>query len=435
LTGSRGEGAKGSNWPASASWNGTGGSALGLASVPARLDGLALIATLLCPLFLLHGRVIAEALISVVAVCFLLRSAIDRDWAWLRARWVLAAAAWWAWLVACSVQGGLGQALAAVRFLLFVAALEHWVLRVAWRRVWLARLTALAALYIALQTVLQLVTGRNLQGYPRSGDGELTGPFEHPRAGAPLSRLLFPAVLSVGARWGGIAAMLGGVAVMVLIGQRMPLLLTGLGLVVTALLLPRSRPLVLVAALAALLLVTASAIVEPPTFYRLVTKFSGQMEHFPDSPYGQIAARAAAMVAQHPLFGLGFDGFRRACADPAYFVGWHGGDGGGAGMCVQHPHNHYLQAAVESGWIGLVLFCAMALAWLARLGRGLLQPGGAPPLRVGLFVAALIQLWPLASASALTSMPLSGWFFLLLGLGLAEAKAYMTTNTDRGAYV
>ncbi len=37
----------------------------------------------------------------------------------------------------------------------------------------------------------------------------------------------------------------GGVAVMVLIGQRMPLLLTVLGLFVTALLLPRLRPFVL----------------------------------------------------------------------------------------------------------------------------------------------------------------------------------------------
>ena len=88
---------------------------------------------------------------------------------WLRTPWVVAAAAWWAWLLACSLQGGLAEALAAVRFLVFVAALEHWVLRLPWRRVWLARLAALAALYIAAQTVLQLAVGRNLQGYGRWG--------------------------------------------------------------------------------------------------------------------------------------------------------------------------------------------------------------------------------------------------------------------------
>jgi hypothetical protein len=39
-----------------------------------------------------------------------------------------------------------------------------------------------------------------------------------------------------------------------------------------------------------------------------------------------------------------------------------------------------------------------------------------------LFAAILIQLWPFASTSAFTSMPMGGWFFLLLGWGLAEAR-------------
>jgi O-antigen ligase len=234
-------------------------------------------------------------------------------------------------------------------------------------------------------------------------------------------------------RWTGLAAMLAGVAVMVLIGQRMPLLLTALGLVVTGLLLPRLRPIVLIVAAASILLLGASAIIEPPTFYRLVTKFSAQMADFPGSPYGQIAARAAVMIHQHPVFGLGFDAFRRACADPVYFTGWRGGDGGGAAMCVQHPHNHYLEAAVDAGWVGLALFSAMILAWMARLARGLAS-GNPAPLRVGLFSAALIHVWPLASASAFTSMPLSGWFFLLLGLGLAETNAYIAASNDRGPH-
>ncbi len=97
-------------------------------------------------------------------------------------------------------------------------------------------------------------------------------------------------------------------------------------------------------------------------------------------------------------------------------------------MCVQHPHNHYMQALVESGWPGLVLFSALVLAWLQALGRGLWR---APtPLRVGLFVAALLHEWPIASTSAFSSMPLSGWFFVLLGLGLAETRAYMEGRTD-----
>ena len=397
------------------------------------LDRLAVACLLLCPLFLLHGRLIADVLMIVVSVCFLARSALARDWAWLRTGWVLAAAAWWLWLLVCSLRGGLTEALAAVRFLVFVAALEHWVLRLPWRRVWLARLTAIAALYIAFQTVLQLAIGRDIQGYGRWGDGELTGPFEHPRAGAPLSRLLFPAVLPAMARlgrWAGLLLLVASVLVVVLIGQRMPVLLTGLGLFVTALLLPRLRMGVLAACAGAALLLSVSAIVVPPTFHRLIDKFSSQMEHFPTSPYGLITVRAVTMIEQHPLLGLGFDGFRHHCADPAYFVGWYGGDGGGANVCVQHPHNHYLQAAVEAGLPGLVLFSLMVLAWLRPLARGLWRDPA--PLRTGLFVAALLQEWPIASTSDFLSMPLSGWFFLLLGLGLAETRAYMTARIERG---
>ena len=43
-------------------------------------DRLGAGAVLLCPLFLLHGRGVAEALIAVVGAAFLARSAQARDW-------------------------------------------------------------------------------------------------------------------------------------------------------------------------------------------------------------------------------------------------------------------------------------------------------------------------------------------------------------------
>ena len=383
--------------------------------------------SLLLPLFLLHGRGVAEAIVILIGALFVVRSARHREWGWLRTGWAPFGLAWWGWLVVCSASGSVGQAVGAGRFLLLVAALEHWVLRDAGVRLWLARLVRWAAVYIAVQSLVQFATGRNLFGAPRGADGELTGPYEHPRAGPPLARLLFPAVLPMVLGWAGLVWVLGGVAMMVLIGQRMPLLLTFLGLFVTALLLPRLRATVMISCLVASMLLTATSVVAPPTFNRLVTKFSAQMRHFPDSHYGQIAARAVAIARAHPVTGTGYDGFRTACEQSQYFQGWDGGDGGGAAICVQHPHNHYLQALVEGGWPGLVLFCGVVGAWLRGTARGLWRDPD--PLRVGLFVAVLIHEWPIASASAFTSMPLSGWFFVLLGLGLAEGRAYSAGRT------
>ena len=77
--------------------------------------------------------------------------------------------------------------------------------------------------------------------------------------------------------------LIGGAGVALLIGQRMPFLLTLLGLAVIGLLLPRLRWGVLAAGVAVALLV-ASPVVAPSAHYRLVAKFSTQMEHFAVSP-------------------------------------------------------------------------------------------------------------------------------------------------------
>ncbi len=98
------------------------------------LDRLGAGAALLCPLFLLHGRGVAEALIDAAASTFLLRSALSADWRWTRTAWVPVALFWWGWLVLCSVPfgpfgaggwQGLVQAAVTLRFPLFVAALQH----------------------------------------------------------------------------------------------------------------------------------------------------------------------------------------------------------------------------------------------------------------------------------------------------------------------
>ncbi len=429
------------------------------------LDRLGLAATLLCPVFLLHGRGVAEAMIDITAGAFLVRSTLIRDWLWMRETWVRIALLWWLWLVICSLpigvpgqggdHGGNGsfvQALATLRFLLFAAALQSWTLRRPLHRRVMGWFVAAAFAYIAGQLLLQAVIGVNLFGDPRFHDGTLTGPYDKPRAAAPLSRLLFPALLPAAAwlmrrdttAWRRAAAvgtaaatLVGGLAIMVLAGQRMPLLLSGLGFVVAGLMLRRLRRLLLACLALVPVLVAGSAIVSQRGFGHLVLLFDHQMRHFASSPYGLIYVRALVMARANPWAGRGFDGFRTGCADPRYFHGLPpfsaaASDGGAAGFCVQHPHNHYLQALTDAGIPGLVLFCVMIWSWLAALAPGRARGGEEDPVlrawRTGLFVAVLIQEWPIASTSAFTNMPLGGWFFLLLGLGLAAAPPYIQAS-------
>ena len=406
---------------------------------PRWANRIALVATLLLPLFLMYGRAIAEMLIAVADLAFLWTCWRDRSWRWLRARWVIVGGLWWAWLILCSLPGiGAGgvpsllQALAVGRYLLFVAALEHQVLRDAMPRIWLGRVLAACAVWIGLNSWLQFATGQNVAGLGRWMDGELTGPFEKPRAGAPLSRLIFPAMLPAIRRSRLLAAIsaIAAVGTIVLIGQRMPLLLTLLVLVVSALLLRRLRTIMILTIAAGAILLASTAVISPPSFRRLVTKFSDQMEHFGESPYGLLAGRALVMAEAHPLLGRGFFGFRTGCNNPEYAHGfaWEGkyaADGGGPDGCNIHPHNHYLEALTDAGIPGLVLFSTLMVLWLGGMLRRL---GPDPdPARVGLFVAAFIHEWPLASASSFFAMDTGGWLVVFVGAGLAYARAASKT--------
>jgi O-antigen ligase len=398
---------------------------------------------LLLPLVLLHVKVAAEALVALLDLGFLLRCLLRHRWQWLRRGWVPVGGAWWLWLLFCSVPGiGIGgwpsllQAIAAVRFLLLVAALEQWLLcESRWQRRLQAMLTA-SALYIDLNCALQLVAGVNMWGLPRFADGSLSGPFAKPRAGAPASRLLFPVLLPPVSRLlarhrpsatlGAAALAIGGVGTIVLIGQRMPLLLTLLGMVLSGLLLPRLRRLLLVCLVAGAALLAATPVISPPTWHRLVTKFTYQMEIFPDTDYGLLYARAAVITLRHPLFGRGFDGFRNACPDMHNWIAFPAAklnfwDGGGASICNIHPHNHYLQAATDAGLPGLVLFVALVAAWVRSLARGLWSKP--EPLRVGLLIAVVLELWPIASTSGSYDIDIMGFMYLMLGFGLALAPA------------
>jgi O-antigen ligase len=378
---------------------------------------------LILPLALLHARAVADIAIVSLDLCFLARTWLAQDFAWASTPFSLAAFAWWLWLVACSAagNGGLGFALVAIRLPLLAISLQ-WVLNDTRRQRALWWMLAAAAAWIALQTWEQSLTGTNLFGHGRYVDGALTGPFAKPRAGPAFILVFFPVVVPAvlwllgraDIRSRAAAACVAGlsVATMVLIGQRMPTALLGLGLAATALLLPRLRPVVLLAAICGALLLAAAPVVSPATYGKLVVQTRQQLAHFPQTRYGQIFSRAAAIAEAHPLRGLGFDGFRRDCApvllaDPA------------AEACSIHPHNYYLEAADDAGLPGLLTFTALAATLLLRLAMGL-RPSR-EPVRTGCLVAGLVAFWPFASTSAFTSLPNAGWVFLVAGLGFAAA--------------
>lgn len=417
--------------------------------MPERVAGWALLGL---PVALLLGPLPIELCIGAVNAAFVARLALTRDWAVLRVPWLGIAAAWWGWVLICSLpavaEAGTWprwtvQALVSIRLPFFALAASVFLAADARLRQRLYLTVAGVAAVIVALVLWQLAGGRNWYGQGMRDNGLLTGPFDRPRAGPVLMHLFFPVLLPLAVlwrgRWMGAVVLAAGVAVMVPVGQRMPLLLVGLGLVVSAWLLPALRRAVVAAVLAGLMMLAAGSVLFPNAQFRLVNHFVEQLAHFPTSHYGLIFSRAAAMVAAHPLMGRGFAGFRTGCGEERYFApSVDGGlaDGGGAGICVTHAHNFYLEAAVDGGVVGLALFVVLVGLWLRAVrpdedvDRRMRGHDGAYALRLGLFVAALLHLWPVAGANTFTNPYMAGWFFLILGWGLAERKAADVLGTS-----
>jgi O-antigen ligase len=397
----------------------------------------AVIATALLPLLLVHARGVAEGVFALIAVGFVLRCALLRDWSAFRQAWVVAALAYWAWLVCTTLLAGSGTerviaALAWGRVPIAVLALSAWVLAEARARRWMFLGTGIAVVWVVLEVWLQLILGRGILGFRRWPAGELPGPFTRPRAGPFLVMGMWAPLIGTAGGWladaearrrlGGWALLAFALATMVFVGQRIPLVFSVFGLLIAAALLPTLRLPGIAAIGAGAAALALSSVVAPNAFHRLVIQFSSQLARFPESHYGQILARGLEMARQHPLTGLGEAGFQVNCRDPAYHLGWvAGSDGGGAAMCVTHAHNHYLQALTDAGFPGLLIFAAMALLLVLAAGRGLLREPR--PLRVGLFVAAFLPLWPIMSSYNFTSLPMAGVWMLMAGWALAEARA------------
>ncbi len=379
---------------------------------------------LLCPLFLLHGRLVADVLLAIVAVAFLARSALARDWRWLRTRWVLGRGAGGRGCCCARCQGGCGRG--RWRRCASWCSWRRWSTGccgcrgagcgwpgwLRWRRSTSPRRRA-AVGHRAQPAGLRPV-GR------WRADGAVPAPAGR-RAVVPPAVPRRAAGARMGARLGplGRAGLLvGGRAVVVLIGQRMPVLLTGLGLLVTALLLPRLRTGVLAPASG-----RRCCWPRPPWWCRRPSTgwstSSPPDGAFPGQPVRPDHRAGGGDDRAHPVFGLGFDGFRHAA--PTRRISSAGAAATAAGpTCACSTRT---TTTCRRRWRpGCRAWrCSRAGAGLAAAARprAVAGPGAAAGRAVRRRpdpgVAGRLD-------QRLPSMPLSGWFFLLLGLGLAETR-------------
>jgi len=400
----------------------------------ARLEsGLLLTArilVLMLPLCLLGGRVAGEAALSLTALLFVVRSVLARDWAWTRTVWFKVGAGLWLWMLVVSVFAldpalSFSQAAPWLRFLIFAAALEAWVLDEVWMRRLLWSVTGVVT-FVAADVWLQYVTGTDLFGNPRPSDERLSGPFDGLRAGIFIAKLMFPVVLGafLWQAWQRPAKKLLLVALTALMvgavfvsGERMALLLSLAGLAL-AVLLQRgaARRLLSAVMVCAVVSVAILALADPRMLQRHVAQTAATAESLRESPYGQIWHSALHLTGERPLVGVGMKNFRIACDDPVL-----GLPASVTLRCATHPHNLYLEWLAEAGVPGLAGFLMLVAVWLRQFWQGY----RAVPLNLwllGPLVALALHLWPLGPSGSFFSNWFGAIFWLCLGWALAALR-------------
>lgn len=344
-----------------------------------KLWGFAFFATAMVPVMLIISRTGMEIATALVSLSFLAHCIRRREWQWLRTPFSLACLVAWLWLLlvvsplGVDPKSSFANAVVWFRFPLLFAALNYWVLA---RREALTAFAICAAsvLFLTmLDTIVQGITGMSLSGHATLATGRLTGPFEAPKVGIFLAKLLLPmvAVLLVygpkrrhSGTIAGVGLALFGLLTIILSGERSAFVTTMLGGGVALLLLmlreKRFRAPCIAIGVVAVLLVGGLYMASPKVQKR-AGEMLATMQHYPESDYGLLMLAAIDMGLEHPIHGVGMRGFKIMCPELPY----EGGSFRGL-----HPHNAYAEWFSEAGFVGLGLFIAMLVLLIRRAWQG-----------------------------------------------------------------
>jgi len=397
--------------------------------IDVRMQAVARYLAVTIPVLLVLGRAAADAGLSLTVILFVTHCVRTGDWGWIKRPWFRVAFGIWVWLLVTSnfaldVASAYSQAATWMRFLLFAAAAEHWLLDERWLRRLLV-VTCVTLTLVAADTVLQYFHGVDLLGHSWFSPIRLTGPFTHPKVGAYMMRLLFPAALGLwswgalapGRRW--LSVPIGALVTFAvfLSGERMAFILTLFGMFLTAMVwvgLRRTALLTLagVAILTVVFFVGRSQITVHRQFIATAQGIAG----FWNSDYGHLWRSGVKVGSARPITGVGMRNFRIACSRPGI-----GMPASFVSRCNLHPHNIYIEWFAESGIPGLLGFLLLVGTWFRRvwlIGRQARWPGWL----LGPAVGAFVYLWPFATTHGFFSNLNAVTFWLVLCWMLAAAR-------------
>ena len=352
---------------------------------------------LLGPFILLIERSPADLWLTVLALSFVIRSCIKRDFAWTKPFWVRSVFAFWVVALISAVVSSdplyaLGEAFIWIRFPLFAMATVFWLgqdkrlLYTMFISTGLGML-AMCGILVAELMIIGQVNGRLSWPY-----GDLTPGNYLAKAGLPAFSVMVALAVSVPGR---IAAWMGVLSLFTLVmsimtGERINFLIRACGGMLAGLVWRPNWRRYLALIVVEVIAVIAISASSPGTTERYVDHFIDQLPTGTHSAYYRTMAPGFMAFEQAPILGIGTGNFRNQCPDLVV--------NNPELECHPHPHNYYIQMLAENGIIGLIFGVVMLPSIIWVCFKGWINNRD-HVLSATAFVVPLGFFWPIASSA------------------------------------
>tara|TARA_B110000444_G_C18782081_1_gene567953 strand:- start:119 stop:1414 length:1296 start_codon:yes stop_codon:yes gene_type:complete len=410
------------------------------------LDSFSKYIVIFLPILLIFSRSVADATIVIIALLFLYKSFINKNWVWVKESWFIFALIFWGYLLlintplSANPEKTLFYSIAFIRWPIFALALAYWILNTQEQQKKFFNVFAIVFGFIVFDCWWQYFNYTDIFGYPKLFDGmRLTGPFrDNPIPGIWLSRLTFLFLL-IATLFNPIKKysfsfisyfliLFIGAFTVFITGERMAFILTlcALFLVLFALFVEKKS--MRMNLIYFLFILTISIIIfgynNPEITNRTVISTIDQFskienmftlsDHHNVMPdvgalaytYGLVFQSAVKVWLESPILGVGLHTYREVCSD-------FGLMGTGPGVCW-HPHNISLELLSETGIIGFTLFYAMIISIFVSIFKSFRENGSFFILSI---LSALLFLcfFPLSTGISIFNNGFAAIIWLIVG--------------------
>ena len=382
---------------------------------------------LLGPFFLLIERTPADVWLTICGLSFLGWSITKRQWFWLSNSWVRALLAFWGFSIVSALLSdnrlySLGEAFIWIRFPLFAFA-SCFLFNVD-KRVF--RAFCFATLISLLMMMLILLLEFIHLGFLPS---RFSWPYGDLISGAFLAKSgLFTFCILVGiatVNSGSIAISSGVFSILILTatlfsGERVSFVLLFCSGLLVMFVMTRSIKKLLILYSLVLSTVGAFLLTIPELGNRyLVNTIEILLNK--NSGYRGVWNSAILLIEKHPFIGIGPDNYRQLCS------GYLGNVSGV--WCNNHPHNFALQVVVETGLVGLALYCVFVFLMIKQ-GFQLFALRAERNVLAVSFVVPLAFFFPFQSNNDFFGQWVNIFTWTALGTALAASYTFGSKNVS-----